>query len=497
MSSIHFGTDGWRAVISDQFTFDNVRHVAQAIADFVKEKSESPESRARSPQADPGTQVERFPAPTVVVGFDTRFLSDRYAIAVAEVLAGNGVRVLLSRSNCPTPALSYAVRALQAQAGVMITASHNPPRYNGIKLKAAYGGSATPADTRQVEAYLARNLAAGRVPLRLDYDAASAGGLIERVNLLTIYLEHVRSLVDLEAIGRAGLRVVVDPMYGAGRGYLRAILIAAGCDVIEIRSELNPGFGGIYPEPIERNLAALIASVRDSHYDVGLANDGDADRIGAVDASGAFVDPHCIFALVLRHLVEVRGLRGAVVKTISTTQMVNRLAERYGLAVHETPVGFNHICDLILADDVLIGGEESGGLTIKGHIPEGDGILMGLLLLEVIASRGQPLRAILDELMADLGPFYYARDDIHTRPFSKPELVARLCANVPAELAGIRVVGLNNRDGVKYLLADDSWLLIRPSGTEPVLRIYAEGRSREQVRELLKQGAVLAGVSER
>jgi len=487
--SIHFGTDGWRAVISDEFTFDNVRHVAQAIADFVKEKSEGPPSALGPPTEGPAVDL-----PAVVVGYDTRFLSDRYAIAVAEVLAGNGIRTLMSRSNCPTPALSYAVQALGAQAGVMITASHNPPRYNGLKLKAAYGGSAPSADTRRVEACLAQNLAAGRWPQRADYEAARADGTIQRVNLLAIYLEHIRSLVDLQTIGRAGLRVVVDPMYGAGRGYLRAILISAGCDVIEIRSELNPGFGGIYPEPIERNLAALIAAVRDSRFDVGLANDGDADRIGAVDAEGRFVDPHRIFALVLRHLVEVRGLRGAVVKTISTTQMVNRLAERYGLPVHETPVGFNYISDLILANDVLIGGEESGGLTIKNHIPEGDGILMGLLLLEVMATRNQPLQTILDELMADLGPFHYARNDIRTRPFSKQELVARLSDNVPAQLGGTRVVGVNRLDGVKYLLADDSWLLIRPSGTEPVLRIYAEGRSPEQVQELLKLGAELAGV---
>jgi phosphomannomutase len=389
---------------------------------------------------------------------------------------------------------------MNADAGVMITASHNPPRYNGIKLKAGYGGSASPADTCHVESRLTANLAEGRLPQVYDYDTAVADGAIERVNLLPLYFDHVRRLVDLAAIGQANLQVVVDPMYGAGRGYLRTILIAAGCDVHEIRGELNPGFGDIYPEPIERNLAALVAAVRDGRAEVGLATDGDADRIGAVDAAGRFVSPHIILALVLRHLVEARGLRGAVVKTISTTQMLNRLAQRYSLPLYETPVGFNHIADRMLADDVLIGGEESGGISIKGHIPEGDGILTGLLLLEVMAYAGRPgrvrpLAELVQALQADVGPFYYARDDVRAAvPFVKKELVERLSAAVPAQLAGIPVVAVNHSDGVKYLLADDSWLLIRPSGTEPILRIYAEAHTPEHVSQLLRAGAALAGV---
>jgi alpha-D-glucose phosphate-specific phosphoglucomutase len=499
-SSIHFGTDGWRAVISDDFTFANVRHVAQAIADVVyaKRPLESQEaSQAGVAKVEPGLVLT---APLVVIGYDTRFLSDRYAIAVAEVLAGNGLRVRLSRTFCPTPALSYAVRAMNADAGVMITASHNPPRYNGIKLKASYGGSASAADIRRVEGQLNTNLAEGCLPQIYDYEAGLADGIIERVNLLPLYFDHVRQLVDLAAIGDANLQVVVDPMYGAGRGYLRTILIAAGCDVHEIRGELNPGFGGIYPEPIERNLAALVAAVRDGRADAGLATDGDADRVGALDAAGRFVDPHTIFSLVLRHLVEARGLRGAVVKTISTTQMLNRLARRYDLPLHETPVGFNYIADRMLVNDVLIGGEESGGISIKGHIPEGDGILMGLLLLEVMARAGRPGRArslaeIVQNLQADVGPFYYARNDVHASvPFIKGELVERLSASAPAQLAGIPVAAINNNDGVKYLLADDSWLLIRPSGTEPILRIYAEAHTLEHVSQLLREGAALAGV---
>jgi len=486
---IHFGTDGWRAVISDEFTFENVRHVAQAIADFVKE---SPGRGSTGPT--PVAPLDSLPS--VVVGFDTRFLSDRYAIAVAEVLAGNGLRVILSRSDCPTPALSYAVRHLGAAAGVMITASHNPPRYNGLKVKAPYGGAASVEETKRIEARLHANLARGQAPQVMPYEEALAAGAIEQLNLLPVYLDHVRGLVDLKALGQADLRVAVDPMYGAGRGYLRSILAAAGCDVLEIRGELNPGFGGIYPEPIERNLAALVAAVRDNRCSVGLATDGDADRIGAVDAAGRFVDPHCIFALALRHLAEQRGLRGAVVKTVSTTRMVDLLAARYGLEVYETPVGFNHICDLMLSNDVLIGGEESGGITVKGHIPEGDGILMGLLLLEIMATYDQPLHVIISELMDDIGHFCYGRNDLETRPFSKQELVKRLTAETPSRVCGLMVEGVNTSDGVKYLLEGENWLLIRPSGTEPVLRIYAEARSREMVKQLLEAGAKLAGVEE-
>jgi len=482
--TIRFGTDGWRAVISDEFTFANVRHVSQAIADYLNEGAPD------APQTMPPTP----PAPSVVIGFDTRFLSDRYASTVAEVLAANGIHVVLSRTFCPTPALSYAVRHLGAQVGVMITASHNPPRYNGLKIKASHGGAASSSLVKAVEARLHANLTAGREPQVLALEKAVAVGTVEHLNFLPVYLDHVRRLVDVTASGSANLRVVVDPMYGAGRGYLKSILAASGSDVLEIRGDLNPGFGGIHPEPIGRNLAALVAAVRDNRCDVGLATDGDADRIGAMDAQGTFVSPHIIFALALRHLVEHHGWRGAVVKTISTTQMVNILASRYNLPLFETPVGFNNISDHILTNDVLIGGEESGGITIRGHIPEGDGILMGLLLLEVMATLRQPLHVIIQDLMDDIGPFYYARHDARTQPFSKSELVARLTANAPSELAGVPVHQVNDSDGVKYLLADDSWLLIRPSGTEPVLRIYSEARSPERVQTLLKAGARLAGL---
>lgn len=467
--SIHFGTDGWRAVIGEEFTFENVRLVAQAIAEYLLDNR----AAADAP---------------IVIGFDTRFLSDRFAIAVSEVLAGNGLRVILSRADCPTPVVSYAVRGCNAQAGLMITASHNPPRYSGIKLKNASGASASESETKRVE----EKLRVVGTPQVQKYDDALKHGLITRMNFFPVYLKHIQELVSLQTIGEGQWRVVTDPMYGAGRGYLRSILTAAGCEVLEIRGEMNPGFGGIHPEPIEKYLFALMAAVRDHHSDIGLATDGDADRIGAVDAGGVFIDPHFIFALTLRYLLQVRGMRGAVVKTISTTQMINLLAAKYDLPLYETPVGFNHIADLMQEHDVLMGGEESGGITIRGHMPMGDGILMGLLLMEMMSHYGKALAELVADLRAELGAFYYARRDLRTEPFSKKELVARLKNDAPSEMAGLKVVSINDRDGVKYLFEDSSWLLIRPSGTEPVLRVYAEARSPELVEQLLTQGVMLS-----
>jgi phosphomannomutase len=366
--SITFGTDGWRAVISDEFTFANVRHVAQAIAEILLENA--------TPLNGKSAEV-----PLAVVGFDTRFLSDRYAWAASEVLAGNGLRVALTQADAPTPVVSFAIPHMKAVGGVMITASHNPPRYNGIKLKSAYGGSATVADTKRVEARLAANLAENREPRRMEMAEAVAKGWVTKFDPLAAYRDHLRHLIDFETIRRAQLHVAMDAMYGAGRGYICNLLSEAGAQVTEIRGEMNPGFNGIHPEPIAKHLTPLIELVQTNEFHLGLATDGDADRIGAVGPTGRFIDPHCIMTLALRYLVEVRGWRGAVVKTVSTTQMLNRLAERYGLTLHETPVGFNHIGDLMMTEDVLIGGEESGGISIKGHIPEGDGVLMGLLRL--------------------------------------------------------------------------------------------------------------------
>ena len=475
--SIRFGTDGWRAVISEDFTFTNVRLVAQAIADMFQNEQIGPEI-------------------TFVVGYDTRFLSDRYAKTVAGVLAANGIRVLLTERFAATPAVSYAIVRHKAAGGVMITASHNPPRYNGLKLKAAYGGSASPADSQQVEEVLLANLRAGRHPREISLEEGLSRGMITTFDPYPDYARHIGKLVDLDAIARSGLPIAIDAMYGAGIGYTDRLLREAGVEPLTLHHEMNPGFGGLHPEPIGKYLTDLSELMQKGDVMLGLATDGDADRIGAVGPDGSFLDPHCIMTLTLDYLLQ-KGAQGAVVKTVSTTQMLNRLAEEQGLEVIETPVGFNHISELMLSRDVLIGGEESGGISIKGHIPEGDGVLMGLLLAELVAKQGGDVQALMNRLMDRIGHFAYARHDYQVRPFSKPKLVRHLTAAAPGRLAGTPVINLNTRDGVKYLLKDGSWLLIRPSGTEPVLRVYAEAHTMDAVQRLLTEGGRLAEIAQR
>lgn len=480
---IHFGTDGWRAVISDTFTYSNLRMVAQAIADAVA-----------SDHWDKSGNGGQVPDPSkIVVGFDTRFLSDRYAGEVARVLSANGFTVLLAQSDAPTPAISYSVKHHNAIAAVMVTASHNAPRYNGVKLKAAFGGSALPEQCRRVEVYINDNEQRARGPNLMDFDKARELGLIQKFNPLPAYFDHLRTLIDTDTIADEPQRVVVDSMYGSGRGVIKAFLQGTGCEVAEIRGEMNPGFGGVHPEPIAKYLGPLASAISSGMGDFGLCTDGDADRIGAMDGRGNFVDPHKIMALALKYLVEKRGMSGAVVRTVSTTRMIDRLAQRYGLTVYETPVGFNHIADYMMSEDVLIGGEESGGISFKGHIPEGDGPAMGLLLVEMIAAAKKPLYEMVSDLLEDVGPAFYERKDLRlSRPVAKAEMTDFLTKQAPAEIGGERVAEISTRDGVKYILADDSWLLIRPSGTEPVLRVYAEGRSQEMVKALLGYGEQVA-----
>jgi phosphomannomutase len=480
---IHFGTDGWRAVISDTFTFSNLRMVTQAIADAIA-----------SERWDKSGNGDALPDPKkVVIGYDTRFLSDRYAGEAARVLAANGFTVYLAQSDAPTPAISYAIKNLNAVAGLMLTASHNAPRYNGVKLKAAYGGSALPEQCRHVEVYINDNEARARGPNLMDFHRARDLGLIRKFNPLPAYYEHLRTLIDSDLIADEPQRFVVDSMYGSGRGVIKGFLQGTGCEIAEIRNEMNPGFGGIHPEPIGRYLTALAGAIGTGMGDFGLATDGDADRIGAMDGRGVFVDPHKIMALALRHLVETRGWSGAVVRTVSTTRMIDRLAKKYGLPLYETPVGFNHIADYMMSENVLIGGEESGGISFKGHIPEGDGILMGLLLVEIIAAAKKPLHALVEDLLQEVGPAHYERQDMRLKhPVEKKEMTHRLVQEAPAKIGEISVAEVSALDGAKYILEDDSWLLIRPSGTEPVLRVYAEGRTPETLRALMTFGERVA-----
>ncbi len=474
--TVRFGTDGWRAVISETFTFANLRLVAQAIADFILEQE----------------MAEK----TAVVGFDTRFLSDRYAAEVARIMAANGIETWLARADTPTPAISYAIKHKRATAGVMITASHNPPRYNGVKLKASYGGSASPQQNKRVESLLERNLAQARGPNLMDLDVAIRQKKVHKFDPAWAYYEHLGQMVDLDIISGGELWVVADAMYGSGRGCIGEVLTRSRSQVHNIRHQMNPGFGGIHPEPIGKYLGLLISTIQAGHWDIGLATDGDADRIGAVDAHGDFVDPHRIFALVLRYLIEKRGWRGKVVRTVSTTRMIDRIAAQYDLPLVETPVGFSHIADLMLTDDVLMGGEESGGMSVQGHIPEGDGVLMGLLLLEVMAEAHVPLHELVADLLQKYGPAQYARTDMKlTRPVAKAEMVKMLVDLAPAVIEGVAVEDVQTTDGVKYYLEDGSWLLIRPSGTEPVLRVYTEAADNGRVQALQAFGEKMAAMA--
>jgi phosphomannomutase len=480
---INFGTDGWRAVISDTFTFHNLRMVTQAIADAVASGS-----WINGTVKDRQVDLKRM-----VVGFDTRFLSDRFASEVARVLAANGFTVHLAQADAPTPAISFSVNHLNAIGGVMITASHNAPRYNGVKLKSAYGGSALPDQCRQVEVFLNDNESTARGPNLMELEHALDEKRIIRFNPIPAYNDHLRKLINFDVIANNPPHFVIDSMFGSGRGVIRGILQGTGCEVREIRGEMNPGFGGVHPEPIMRYLGALSGAIGSGVGGFGLATDGDADRIGAMDEAGTFVDPHKIMALALRYLVEKRGLGGSVVRTVSTTRMIDRLAKKYGLTLHETPVGFNHIADYMLKEDVLIGGEESGGISFKGNIPEGDGVLMGLLVVEMVAAYGATLRDLVNNLLAEVGPAFYERTDLRLkRPISKDVMTEKLINEAPAGIGGEGVSEIACTDGVKYIMADDSWLLIRPSGTEPVLRVYAEGRSPDMVRALLGFGEQVA-----
>jgi phosphomannomutase len=463
---IYFGTDGWRGVIADDFNFDNVRIVTQAICDYVKSGS---------------------PEPVLAIGYDTRFLSDKFARAAAEVAAGNGIKILLTDGAAPTPAVSYTVANLKTDGAIMFTASHNPYKYNGLKFKAPYGGSASPEITGAIEARLEENLAADKQPASAVFEEAVGSGLIKLFDAKEPYLARLGELVDMDLIKGKRMGVLIDPMFGAGSGYLSEFLRRADCQVLEIHGERDPYFGGGQPEPLAKHLGELIHSVT-REWPLGIALDGDADRIGAVDFTGDFISSHMIIAILLRYLHKEKGMSGEVVKTVSTTGMVDLLAADLGLTVRETPIGFKYICDEMLAHDVIIGGEESGGIGVKGHIPERDGMLIGALLVELMCYYGKTLAELWADLESEYGVFRYDRIDLEVEPSAKDAVLAAFPTFNPSEINAVAVETINRVDGHKYCLADGSWLMFRPSGTEPVVRIYAEASSDEKVAELLRFG---------
>ena len=467
---IQFGTDGWRGVIADAFTFENLSLVAQATMDYMHK--------------------EGLASKGLVLGYDRRFLSREFAERVAGIAAGNGIRTWLSDGFAPTPAVSWGVHEKSAGLGIMITASHNPPRYNGFKVKESFGGSARPSTTKVLEQMVARNIASSRPVLALTLAEGIDSGAVQLFDASAPYLAQLGRYVDLELIRSAGIKAVADPMFGAGCGFLPHLVPG----ITEIHGTENPSFGGHPPEPIAEHLGELTEVVKDGFFQVGLALDGDADRIGAIDERGEFFSSHRIFTVLLRHLYERKGVRGGVIKTVSTTRMIDLLAEKYGLQLFETPIGFKHICEMMLEHDILMGGEESGGLGVKGHIPERDGILMALLLLEAMAMSGKGLRALLEETMDEIGHFHYTRIDLPIDQGAKRLLMEKLHAGGIAEIAGFEVARHNFSDGFKYIFHDGSWLLIRPSGTEPVLRLYSEAGDPGKVALLLQAARGIAGV---
>jgi phosphomannomutase len=465
-TQITFGTDGWRAVMAREFTFDNVRRVAAGIATYVKDRGLAPRG--------------------VVVGYDARFLSEHFAADIARVLAAAGIPVWLTDRDSPTPVVVSTIRQRHAGGAVMLTASHNPPEYNGIKFIPEYCHPALPDVT---DAILAR---IPDEPPAVGEPVAS----IETIDPRPGYLAALREVVDLPVIRAAGLKVVVDPLYASGRGYLDAALEEAGCQVTVIHGERNPLFGGSLPDPNPENLRELRDRVVGGGAQLGLATDGDADRFGVIDPSGDALSANEIICLVFWHLIHARGRRsGVVVRTVATTHLVDAIAAKFGFEVVETPVGFKWVGQKMVERGALLGGEESGGLSIEGHIPEKDGILAGLLVAEAVAASGCTPRQLLAEIAAAVGPLYSRRVDIHLTAATKTRLMESLAAEPPAALAGQPVVSRTQIDGQQFGLRDGSWFLIRPSGTEPLVRCYMESRTQDALEAL--EAAVRAEVARR
>lgn len=456
---IKFGTDGWRAIIAKDYTYDNLNRVSQATALWINE--------------------EKITNNGVVIGYDARFQGRAFAGHVASVFAAMHIPVKLADSIAPTPAVSWASRKFEA-AGIVITASHNPPEYNGFKIKAPFGGPATPGQIEAVEQRL--NEFDASINLHtLDYYKEE--GLVKEIPLTSQFLSVLEKKLDLEAIKKSGIKIAHDPMYGASQGLIRKLL---GDDqVVEIHSEFNPGFKGIAPEPIEKNLRELPKIITTHGCAVGLANDGDADRIGMFDENGNFVDSHKLLSLLTKYLYEEKQMTGTIVKTFSTTNMLNKQAQKYGLNIQTTAIGFKYIAEKMVSGDVLVGGEESGGLAVKGHIPERDGIYIGLLITEMMVKSGKKLSELVQDLFDEFGPHYFIRNDLHTSDEKKNAMMAYCAGGKLTEAAGKKVTNREFIDGVKHILEDGAWLLVRPSGTEPVLRIYAEASSEEQAKAMV------------
>jgi len=474
LTKIEFGTDGWRGIIAQDFTYDNVRAVAQALSDYLT--------------------TQGLGRKGLVIGYDTRFMSDQFARAVAEVAASNDIPALLASKPTPTPMVSFTVKNKNAGGGVVITASHNPYIYSGVKFKLEHGGPAPTEITKQIQSFLHKNLP--------KHDEKKIQQGISEVDFETEYTEHIRKLVNTQLIGEAGFKIVFDAMHGAGDKTLERFLSHTRCRVKTIFAEPDPTFGGVKPEPIAQNLQPLMKAVVKEKADIGLATDGDADRVGVVTAKGEFVTPHEVFALLLLHLHRNRGWSGGVVKTASVCNVVPRIAEKFGLPVYEAAVGFKNVCEIMLKEDILIGGEESSGFGFKNHVPERDGILASFFILEMMATEKKSFNQVLKELRSEFGEVHYDRIDLAYDQPDRMDVIARLKANPPSQIGGLRVekistyMGVEAVNGIKFHFKDGkSWLLIRASETEPIIRIYCESTDDQMIQALLKQALELVKAS--
>jgi phosphomannomutase len=466
--AIKFGTDGWRGIIADDFTFANVRRVAGAVASYVLKHED--------------------PRRGVIVGYDTRFVSAQAARVAAEVLAQAGIPVSLANDYTPTPALSLAVKNRGAAGGVVITSSHNPWNWNGVKFKGKFGGSATPAIIKVIE----EEVGTGAMP-------TGQAAAIEEVDFKQAYIQAISEFADLRLIAKANFNFVIDSMYGSGRGVLAQIFSSHNIRHIAIREELNPLFPGINPEPIEPHIAELRETVLKEGCHAGFATDGDADRIGAIAEDGSFVDSHKIFVVLLRWLLERKKWPGEIVRAFNTTRMADRIAAKYGRKLNECPIGFKYIADLMMEREILIGAEESGGIGYSRFLPERDGILNSLLLANVMAEEGKPLGQLVADLQREYGPHYYGRRDLHIAEEVKQDAIRRARSEDTRRLGAYSIVRKENLDGIKFFLdaptngnGADAWILFRASGTEPLLRIYSEAASPDLVTELLASGEAFA-----
>ncbi len=471
MGGIKFGTDGWRAVISEDFTFDNVKKVAQSIADYIKNEGQQLKVKDKR----------------IIIGYDTRFLSDKYAELVACVMGANGIKTILSDKSTPTPTVSFTIKDRGLIGGVMITASHNPARYNGIKFKTYYGSSAGPEITKRFEEYLGKS--------QIYYssiDELRSKGVVTLEDIIPNHLGSIKRYVNLKLLKDSHTKVLVDSMYGTGNDYIAKLLEGGRCRVDTIHNQDNPSFGGINPEPILPNLKELAEKVRQDKYDIGLATDGDADRLGVALPNGRLLTGHKVMALLLLHLLEDRGMRGGVVQTLCGTVLINKICKKYGLPMYETPVGFKYIGELMVKEDILVGGEETGGVAFKNSIPERDGILSGLLILEMMAMRRKKILDILKAVDKEYGTYEYRRLDIKYPDDKKDKLLGLLKNSPPKGVLGEKVLEIKRTDGDKFICEDSSWLMLRLSGTEAILRIYAEAPTEKKAFKMLGFGKKLA-----